>query len=808
MSDFEKLGLFYLGREYDLGAGQRKPGLVLYDSKHLVTHAVVVGMTGSGKTGLCIDLLEEAAIDGVPVIAIDPKGDIANLLLAFPGLSPAEFAPWIDPAEAQRKGLPPEAYAAEVAKRWQDGLAEWGQDAARVRRFRDSADVAVYTPGSNAGILLSILKSLAAPKADVLEDGELLRERITTTVTGLLGLLGIEADPMQSREHILLSTLIERAWRAGEDLDLAALIPQLQSPPITKVGVLELESFFPSKDRFALVMAMNNLLASPGFSAWLEGEPLDVAAMLSTPEGKPRISIVSIAHLDDAQRMFFVTLLLNQILGWTRAQSGTSSLRAILYMDEIFGYFPPVANPPSKRPLLTLLKQSRAFGLGIVLATQNPVDLDYKGLSNTGTWFLGRLQTERDKQRVLEGLEGAAATAGSIFDRARMEQTLAGLGNRVFLMNDVHSDGPIVFESRWALSYLRGPVTRNEIKALMEAKKAVAPAASAAPPAEEEGPALDGEPTRPALPPEVPQFFLPVKRPVPQGRTLVYRPMVFGAAKVAYADSKTGVDVVESVTLLTPITDEAVPVHWDRAHAAQTTTSELVREPNDDALYLPLAAAAGNPKKYASWQKELVSHLFATRRLELLKSPSTKAVSRPDENERDFRLRLGQVAREARDAELEKLRTKYAPKVAKLDERVKRAEQGVNREIAQAEEQQISTAFNFGATILGALTGRKAVSQANVGRVARTARGARRVAKERSDVDAARQNLLDLREQRRLLEDQFRADVAALEARMGSQEVLEPLQIKPKKSAIEVQLVALAWAPYARDDGGVAMPLF
>ncbi len=290
-------------------------------------------------------------------------------------------------------------------------------------------------------------------------------------MTSLLGLVGVEADPVKSREHILVSTILRVAWTEGRDLDLAGLIQQIQSPPVKRVGVLDVEAFFPSKDRFALAMTLNNLLAAPGFAAWMEGEPLDVQSLLYTPEGKPRVSIFSIAHLGDAERMFFVSLLLNQMVGWMRNQSGTTSLRALVYMDEIFGYFPPVANPPSKQPLLTLLKQARAFGVGVVLATQNPVDLDYKGLSNAGTWFIGRLQTERDKARVLDGLEGAAAGAGGRFDRGKMEETIAGLGNRIFLMNNVHEDAPVVFETRWAMSYLRGPLTRDQIKTLMDGRR-------------------------------------------------------------------------------------------------------------------------------------------------------------------------------------------------------------------------------------------------------------------------------------------------------------------------------------------------
>jgi hypothetical protein len=415
MPDFEKLGAFYLGREYDLETAKPRDELLLYDAKDLTTHAVCVGMTGSGKTGLCLSLLEEAAIDGIPAIAIDPKGDLGNLLLTFPELRPEDFRSWIDPGEAARSGITLDELAEQTAKRWREGLAAWGQQPARIARFRDSADVAIYTPGANAGLPLALLRSFAAPPQAIRDDADALRERIAGAVSGLLSLVGIDADPLRSREHILLSRVLDEAWRAGREVQLADLVREIQSPSFKQVGVVDLESFFPAKDRFELAMSLNNLLASPGFAAWREGEPLDIQRLLYTSEGKPRLSILSIAHLSDAERMFFVTLLLNEVVAWMRSQSGTSSLRALLYMDEVFGYFPPTANPPSKMPMLTLLKQARAYGLGVMLATQNPVDLDYKGLSNAGTWFLGRLQTERDKARVLDGLEGASTAAGAKF---------------------------------------------------------------------------------------------------------------------------------------------------------------------------------------------------------------------------------------------------------------------------------------------------------------------------------------------------------------------------------------------------------
>src|SRR5579883_106728 len=457
MQDFEKLGLFYLGKTYDVGQRQVAPDRLLYESKDLTTHAVCLGMTGSGKTGLGIALLEEAAIDGIPVLAIDPKGDLGNLLLTFPELRPEDFLPWVDPDEASRRGLTREQHAAQTAEKWREGLAAWDEDGARIARFRDAVDAAIYTPGSNAGLPLTVLRSFAAPPPGLAGQVEAYRQRVASAVSGLLALLGMDVDPIASREHILLSNVLDHAWRAGHDLDMGGLIHAVQAPPFQKVGVLDLETFFPARDRFALAVKLNNLLASPGFAAWLEGEPLDIGGLLTTREGRPRLSILSIAHLSDSERMFFVTILLNEVLAWARSQPGTSSLRAVLYMDEIFGYFPATANPPSKLPMLTLLKQARAFGLGVVLAAQNPVDLDYKGLSNAGTWFLGRLQTQRDKERVLEGLEGASTASGHAFDRSELDKILSALGQRVFVMNNVHDERPRVFQTRWALSYLRGP---------------------------------------------------------------------------------------------------------------------------------------------------------------------------------------------------------------------------------------------------------------------------------------------------------------------------------------------------------------
>ena len=810
VGDFEKLGVFYLGRPYDLVAKQAKPGWLLYDSKDLVTHAVCVGMTGSGKTGLCIGLLEEAAIDGIPALIIDPKGDLANLILNFPQLRGEDFAPWINEDDARKKGLTPADYATQQADMWKNGLGDWGQSGERIQKLRDAADVVVYTPGSNAGIPVSILKSFAAPPQEILDDPEMLRERISTTVTSLLGFIGVEADPIKSREHILLSTILGHTWKAGQDLDLATLIQQIQTPPVTKIGVLDLDSFYPSKERFALAMQLNNLLASPGFSAWLEGEALDVGQMLHSPGGKPRLAIFSIAHLNDAERMFFVTLLLSQTLGWVRAQSGTTSLRAILYMDEIFGYFPPVANPPSKQPLLTLLKQARAFGLGVVLATQNPVDLDYKGLANTGTWFIGRLQTERDKARVLEGLEGAAASSGKKFDKQRMEQTLAGLGNRVFLLNNVHEDAPEVFQTRWTLSYLRGPLTRTQIKMLMDpvkreplnVKRETSDTSRSA--LSTQSSALQA---RPMLPPDVPQHFISVRGSQPSGSALIYQPMLLGAAQVRVSDSKAGVDVTQDATVLAPISDGAVTVDWDQAVVAGLALADLESAPSGSAQFGAVPSPASKAKSYETWNREFSGWLFRNQKVDLFKSPSTKEVSKPGESERDFRVRLQQSGREARDKQSDSLRQKYAPKIAALQDRIRRAGQMVERQQAESRSSQMQAAISVGASILGAFLGRKTISASNIGRATTAIRGAGRAIKESKDVGQAEENVSALQQQLADLESQFKVETDALAAATDPlSEQLETVSLKPTKANIAVKLVALAWTPNWQDGKGVLTP--
>jgi hypothetical protein len=793
MQDFEKLGLFYLGREVDPKTSQPLDVPVLYDSRDLVTHAMCVGMTGSGKTGLCLSLIEEAAIDGVPVIAIDPKGDLGNLLLTFPNLSAQEFRPWIDEDEARRTGCSPDEFASRQADAWKQGLTESGQNASRIAKLREAAEFAIYTPGSSAGLPVSVLSSFAAPSESVRQDPELLSERASNTATSLLSLAGVDAQP-RSPGHTLVSTVLMTAWKQGKDLDLPGLIQQVQTPPFQKVGVVDLDSFIPQRGRFDLAMRFNGVLAAPGFEQWFDGEPLDPAHLLHTADGRPRVVIFSIAHLGDAERMFFVSLLLNQMLAWMRGLSGTSSLRAILYMDEIAGFLPPVANPPSKLPFLTLLKQGRAFGLGVVLATQNPVDLDYKGLSNIGTWFLGRLQTERDKARVLDGLEGTTSAA---LDRAEADRLLSGLGKRMFLLHNVHEQAQRVFQTRWTLSYLRGPLARDQIRALMSGRRTTpdASSATAVPPAARSAArhidtATTDQPS--VLPPGIQQVFLPC---LAAGAQPVYSPVVLGAARVAFSDATLGVDFTRDVVYATAVTEAAVPVDWSTAVALEVPVADLRNTAEPGASFQALPGPATQPKNYASWQKEFGRWLAQKERVELLRHRELSVTSRAGESERDFKIRVQDAQRSARDEAVDAVRKKYASKLATLEEQQRRAEAAVGRESEQASQQKLQTAVSFGATLLGAFLGRKVVSSGTLGRATTAARSVGRSMKESSDVQRASDTADAVRTRRQELEDQIKEETSTITAAFDRPPDLERVTLLPKRGQVVIQLIALGWDP-------------
>lgn len=798
MLDFEKLGAFYLGKYADPdGSGDE---LVLYDSKDLTTHAVIIGMTGSGKTGLGIGLIEEAALDRVPVIAIDPKGDLGNLLLTFPELKPSDFRPWINERQAADRGITADELAQDQAELWRNGLAEWGQDGARIARLRASAETAIYTPGSTAGRPISLLQSFAAPAAALRDDLDLYRERIQSTVSGLLSLVGIDADPITSREHILLSQILDRTWQDGRDLGLPELIGAIQRPPMQRVGVMNLDAFYPAGERFELAMRINNLLAAPGFEAWMRGEPLDAARLLYTEAGKPRISVLSIAHLAEAERMFFVGMLLNELIAWMRAQSGTSSLRAILYMDEMAGYMPPVANPPSKPLFLTLLKQARAYGLGLVLSTQNPVDLDYKGLSNAGTWFIGRLQTERDKARLMDGLEGA--TQGGTPDRKTLEATISGLGKRQFLLHNVHEDEDVVFQTRWAMSYLAGPLTRDQVRTLMDAKPApegaaagstAAPAESASIPAPAGRAAAPTPPSgaAPLLPPAISQFWV-----ASAAAGALHEPGLVAAVEMHFSSATHDVHEQRRFVYTAGFGGHGREPDWEAGRKMRFGADALTNQPAGDAAYAKCPPAAADENAYAKWERALARWLRQNEHVRLLKSKRFRMTSEPGETEGEFRVRLQQKASEERDAAVAKIRKRYAGKLATLENRLLGAEQAIEREQGQARNSTLSTAVSIGTTLVGMLLGRKRLSATSVRSIGTAIRGAGGARKQAGDVERAKERADKVRAGIEELEAGLQDDIDALDAVYDAQgEELDEVLVRAKAADVRISLFGLLWAP-------------
>lgn len=773
--DFEKLGAFYLGKYVDSASGQTKDECFLYDSKNLTTHAVCVGMTGSGKTGLGIGLLEEAALDKIPAIIIDPKGDLSNLLLTFPNLSSEEFKPWIDASEASRKGITVDEYAESVSKTWITGLAQWGEDAERIKKLKNTVDFAIYTPASQAGLPVSVLNSFAAPAKEELADAEFLRQRILSTTSSLLTLLDLPADPIKSREHILISNIIQESWQNGHDLSITELIQKIQKPPFVKVGALDIDTFYPPKERMQLSISLNNLLASPGFQAWTEGEPLDIKRFLYTPEGKPKLSIFSIAHLSDSERMFFVTLLLNEFLTWMRGLEGTSTLRALLYMDEIFGFFPPTASPPSKLPMLTLLKQARAYGVGIVLVTQNPVDLDYKGLSNCGSWFIGKLQTERDKARVIEGLQ--IASNGEV-DAKSLDKLIALTGNRVFILRSIYEKAPILFQTRWTLSYLRGPITLAQITNLTDK------------PAETtriiESQSLSNK--KPTLPLDIQEFFINT-----DAQTGVqYQPRVAGIAKLHFVDSKKGVDCWKEICFALAADENGKSVPWDEGKNIPDFKNLLKKDPQPNCTFEELPAGLLQAKNYTAFEKSFSASLYQNQTYAIYQIPSLHLTSKEGETEAEFKIRTEHILREKRDEMISTVRKAYAEKMSVINEKIKRAQSKVDQKKQQLWVQKIKMGLSFLTTLLGTLFNRKltkgSISEAGTSlrRATEITNNSQSTAQVEASVQFYQQQLKDLESQlNNEITFQNNTEVASIESTL----------IRPRKSDIAVEKIMLVWWP-------------
>lgn len=823
---------FYIGRAYDPAADEIvKDEVIYYDSRDLTTHGLVLGMTGSGKTGLCIALLEEAILDGIPAIIVDPKGDIGNLLLNFPELKPSDFEPWIDADEAIRKGSDVPGYAAKKAEQWKNGLADAGITPERMERLKRAAEYTILTPGSSSGTPVNILASLRAPQGGFEGSEEALREQITGTVSALLSLAGIDAEPVKSPEHVLISNIFEHNWRAGKDLSLEDIIMQVQEPPFDKLGVLPLDKYFPEKDRFGLAMQLNSVIAAPSFSVWLEGAPMDIQNLLYTPEGKPRVSIFYTAHLNDTERMFVMTLVLEQLLSWMRNQSGTSSLRALLYIDEIFGYFPPVQNPPSKQPLMRLLKQARAFGLGVLMATQNPVDLDYKGLSNVGSWFIGRLQSEGDANRIISGLKEAAASTD--LDLPQVKQLIASIKPRVFLLRNIHDEGKVtLFYSRWAISYLAGPLTRQQISVLMANRQApsspvAAPAAAYSAPAAAAFSAPQAIPGVPvaevaASGPELPrgfgsskpaaagvdEFFLPVnvrqedairaweadyrgRADDASAASLAYEPVLLAQVSVRYDDRKSQIRAERDYAFHIRDLDNSGFIEWDEYRAAPIDRRDFDSTPRSGAIFGEVPVALNDAKRLRELEGDLVDVLYRKYPLEIQHHPALGVYARPKDDPGAFEAALRQKARELRDSEVDKATQRMDKDIDRLQDKLQKKEAELRKDQTKASSGTTQTLTAVAEGVLGLFSGRRTTTAlSKIGRATGRKTELDASVKETEAEIAAINKEIDDRKaifQQEMDEIQRRADAAV--------EGVQPYTITPLKKDIQVVVFGLGWVP-------------
>jgi len=770
---YEKAGLFYLGKDVDKNTFEPSDVLTLLKNKNFTTHAAIIGMTGSGKTGLGVDIIEEAAIDNIPSIVIDPKGDMGDLCLVDPEFSVESFKPWVAD-EARAKGEDPATYAAKTADMWKKGIESWDQDTQRVEKFAEVKKT-IYTPGSSAGVSVNLMGSLEIPPAQIMEDADNFASYLKSTVTGLLSLLGIVADPLDSKEYILLAQIITRSWQQGRSPGLADLIADIINPPFETIGVLPVESFYPQSERFKFATRFNAVIASPNFANWLGGASLDIDRLLYDENGKAKISIFSISHLSDDERMFFVTLLLNKYIAWMRLQSGSNRLRTLLYMDEIYGFFPPVKNPPSKEPMITLLKQARAYGIGIVLSTQNPVDLDYKGLSNIGTWCIGRLQTTQDIERVIDGLGGKIDAS---FDKKEIQTLLANLKKRVFFLKSAHLEDIRLFGTRWVMSYLKGPLKKDEIASLMAGQKqAMTPATSAA--AKNPKPSNDGYESIVTLERSIPQYYEP-----DPSQSYLYEPYIAAEAEVGFHNTAKGIDIKRPLICQVYIADSDT-VDWDECEKDIEPFGNYPDKAPSSARFRAVEQSIAEDKGLRQAQRALRDHIYNTQRLEMYRCRSPRLTSKPEETLEQFRLRLQDILAEAREEALDELKEKYAKKEERLQSRLARAMDKVEKEQADANISLI----DVGISVLGALLGRKSATS-----IGRAINKGSRAYKERGQLSRAQQYVEEIKEQIDDLEMELEEKIDELSEQYDPENhPIETFTIKPKKSDIEIERIAIVW---------------
>ncbi|MGJ0364805.1 ATP-binding protein [Aliarcobacter cryaerophilus] len=779
--DYEKLKLFYIGKEKI--DGQITP--LVYQNKDLLTHAAIIGMTGSGKTGLGITLLEEAAIDAIPSIIIDPKGDMTNLLLNFPELNPSDFEPWLDDSEVSNSGGTKEELAIKVSNSYKEGIQRDFQDLSRVKKLKDSADFTIYTPGSSAGVQVSILSSFKAPTIEILEDMELFSNIINSTVHSILSLIDNKSDET-SKESILLASIFTNYFKEQKDLTLEELITLIVTPSFSKIGVFDLETFFPQSDRLKFALKINTIIASPSFSSWLEGESLDISKMLYSQSGKAKVNIFSIAHLNDSQRMFFVTILLNQILAWMRRQEGTTSLKALLYMDEIFGYFPPQANPPSKQPMLTLLKQARSFGIGVILSTQNPVDIDYKGLSNIGTWFIGRLQTKQDIEKVIDGLSSASENG---LNKQELSLALGTLAKRNFIMKNINEESIKTFETRWALSYLKGPLSKDAIKKLMENKKNNSTKNLEEKNSEVNEPFIDvskGK-SKPIIVSNIKEKYSYSS----QNNAYYMQGYLLFSCNVHYLYTLKNVDLKEYINFKIYLDEKASQINFDEREDVLTDTFDEKEKPN--SFYYELPSFIQNEKELKLLERDFADYVYRNFKLTLYKNDTLKISSKQYESLDDFKIRIQDRLNEQIDEKIENLKQKFEKENTILEQKISKLFEKLKKEEQDSLSATTNSIISIGTSILGAFFG-KSSKTAIVSKVATSSRGVSKALKERSDIKTVQGEIDALQSLQDGLEEKLKIEIEKINDEFNiSKYTIEEFFIKPKRTDIYDIKIELLW---------------
>lgn len=793
----------YLGKLYD-ASGNSTDEKMLYRPEDLNTHCVIAGMTGSGKTGLGITMLEEILLKNIPVIVIDPKGDLTNLMLHFPDLDASDFAPWIDPEAPTREGKELSVLAQEEADKWRNGLAEWGFGS---KDLSDLSNVSytLFTPGSTAGNPVNILSSFNPPENRLQQTSEDLRETISTSVTALLDLIGLsDIDPIQSREHILLSSIIEQYWDMNKPIDIVEMVHAVNDPPFANLGALPLEKVYPAKDRFSLAMLLNNFIASPTFQSWNIGPNLDIGPMLFTADGRARCNIFYLQHLSEHERMFFVTMLYSRIETWMKTQIGTGNLRLAVYFDEISGYLPATANPASRGVIIRMLKQARAFGVGLILSSQNPIDFDYKALSNAGTWMIGRLQTEQDKSRLIDGL---TTNAGQI-NRSDANRLISTLQKRQFLYMNVHEAGLKVFTTRWALNYLAGPLTKIMIPKLLEmglseqvdAETLKPSAVSRVSASQSESESKEN--LKPNIPTRIKEYFRStgLKPSDVNAETdhITYIPVWYAQAETRVIQPKYNLNFAEDkAAMVDNPALRGVAVRWEDYAVDPVPAESLRSQPEDNA------AAYQNPADWMtdaslakSRESDFIDYIYRMGGINIRTNKELGVYAPETMSEEEYQKLLNDKVDEAANTEKKKLITAYQKLVDSMEVKIRRAEADVQDKTDKASSRKLEQYGALGELALSLLTGRKRSISTSINKYGQSTTA-------NNALDKANMALNDLKESMEEATKEFKDKIEEVENRwdeVAKQE--ERIVITPMKKDIFIDYFGILWMPYYTDRNG------